>query len=866
MKCVVGWLLACGMTAGQGWAAVAAPAPVQPVGEWIQQLGDDRYQTREEATRKLWEIGEPALPSLREAEKSRDPEVVKRASELIGNIEVGARPDSERELLDLIAQFRTGNEMQKTNVLSKLRKKQAWGVMLKLYSLEQDGAVRGSLLRSMTGVASQAAREAILAGKEAEALKLLKLAPRDDDSLMALAVYHRVFGTLKKELAAASEFDPAWKVALLRAAGRIGEAQSVAKKGGLNELADGLAVIEGDPVPWMMQTRGARRNAEAQDAYLRLAVARWQGQAQDREAADMLARALRDTDRYNSMSACAAYFLLGDVATAEAAYRKFDATRAFQYFDAKERFEDALRMMGLEPEQPDYGTWFARQLQSEDVDVLSESAPKVLAMIVFLERRGMHKEIEEFADPCLLQVAKGHADEFLEWLTMLNQPGMATPALETVRRLARKHAGDDKEKWGTVVSTLYQEGRDQGAWWEWLQKHAEELTPAQRFDVMTELFHPDDTSGELREKILARAWKIVDQQKADEESKELQMLTNLAADTKDAEVGLRAWDAWKKRPVEKQRLLDIHGVLEVAGRWDEAADFALKMLEKNPGETDWIVKAAACLRRAGRDAQAQEKELLLEKMAIGAPLVNLRIAAHYAVHGDVVRACQWNERALYESKPGQYVWQLSLLQQVDNWTERGEWLRAASACEAICAMYSTRDAQELAPAARLQMRLQADLCRALAMAPQNRDGALKILRQCHQAHLSDGSLADEFFPALRQTGFAAEQEVMFEESWKEVQGLIRRFPACENNYNTAAWMASRAGHRLDEAEALLRLALKKSPHRPAYLDTMAELYYARGQRKQALEWSAQSLRFALQDPQLWRQNARFRGAGLTFKK
>jgi hypothetical protein len=53
----------------------------------IEQLGDRAYSTREEASRALSEIGEPALEALRRARTSTDPEVRRRATLLVRRIE-----------------------------------------------------------------------------------------------------------------------------------------------------------------------------------------------------------------------------------------------------------------------------------------------------------------------------------------------------------------------------------------------------------------------------------------------------------------------------------------------------------------------------------------------------------------------------------------------------------------------------------------------------------------------------------------------------------------------------------------------------------------------------------------------------------
>jgi len=64
----------------------SAPKPAD-VGRLLGQLGSDSYPEREAASRALEAIGEPALPSLRQARRSNDPEVQRRAAGLVEAIE-----------------------------------------------------------------------------------------------------------------------------------------------------------------------------------------------------------------------------------------------------------------------------------------------------------------------------------------------------------------------------------------------------------------------------------------------------------------------------------------------------------------------------------------------------------------------------------------------------------------------------------------------------------------------------------------------------------------------------------------------------------------------------------------------------------
>lgn len=68
-------------------ALLAIPARGGEIEDLVKALGDDDYQVRERAAQRLTEIGEPAVPALREATGSADAEVRAKASRALSCIE-----------------------------------------------------------------------------------------------------------------------------------------------------------------------------------------------------------------------------------------------------------------------------------------------------------------------------------------------------------------------------------------------------------------------------------------------------------------------------------------------------------------------------------------------------------------------------------------------------------------------------------------------------------------------------------------------------------------------------------------------------------------------------------------------------------
>lgn len=71
-----------------GVAAAGAQEPsAKKADDWIRLLGSPRYQDRERASRELDSLGDAAFPTLKEVARSAEPEVRKRAEDLLQKIE-----------------------------------------------------------------------------------------------------------------------------------------------------------------------------------------------------------------------------------------------------------------------------------------------------------------------------------------------------------------------------------------------------------------------------------------------------------------------------------------------------------------------------------------------------------------------------------------------------------------------------------------------------------------------------------------------------------------------------------------------------------------------------------------------------------
>jgi tetratricopeptide (TPR) repeat protein len=362
---------------------------------------------------------------------------------------------------------------------------------------------------------------------------------------------------------------------------------------------------------------------------------------------------------------------------------------------------------------------------------------------------------------------------------------------------------------------------------------------------------------------MERIWKALEKTDLSQRQTGLERIAELAAETGDVSTYLKAWDQLSPEGRDKVfwGLQIVH--LTAADRWNDAAEVILNQIKtiteaKQEPTADLHAYAAATLRAADRAQEAARHDCWADQLALGNPAISLRVGNGYAFGRDYQRAAEWWKRAAMQADLDSEEFIQAIQLHATVLLEQGAWLEAASVSEIIAAIHAGNEYLLASQFPLMRQRLQADTARALARLPHERAKSLAILARCHRIFASDGSLADFFFPALRKVGLVKEHDAWFLESWKKMEHIIALYPDCDNSRNTAAWFAARAMRKLDSAERHARKALETSPRQSAYLDTMAEIHFARGHRDKALKWSRLAVNYMPEDVLLRRQHERFR--------
>lgn len=876
------WVGAVGLlfaAAGQPGGGTADPGSAQAkqAEQWILELADEQYPTREAASRHLWELGKAALPWLDQAVESADPERAIRATEVRERILMGITPKTDPVIMTWIEQYANAPLQRKLALMAKLRGKQAWKPMLRLYAAETNPEALEKLLPAIQGVPLRAARESLLAGQPDEARALLELAPNRWENLLALAEFHRSHGSLAEQREAAKSLkgiNPTqWRTALAVSADDLNAVRVEAEACGMSQLAALAPALQGNPLPWFRFARTEDDATAVSEAYHHAANSRWKSPAEPN--ADGLRTLRRMTERPGSNDpsevACAA-FLIGEHTAAERGLIRSSPLMGFKYLEMLERVPEAYQTLGLDPDAGISADWVAETIKEasnpdvEDQHEAQTNSLKFIVMAGFLERRGLQEQaLQAFQKP-LLDLAATKENVFIDLLDELFGGRTALDgAPHTALRIAAAWAGDNPKRWDEIaVAALGDDDRSRD-WWRLFGKIAPAEPAAARLEGLLALHQFGADPNRLREKWIKRVLAHLVQAEPKQRVDGLLRLRDLLVASGDLPT-LREVDRLTMQFCRIELAWGVRMMMCTAdGRWQQLAELLQQVMDSGPSQgmfsrPDLHAYAAAAWRRAGREAEARKHDVWADKLCLGDASTAQRIGYAYALAHDDQRAAVWWRRALLFANqqlndivtPAE---QNPLRSYCDVLLEQRRWLELAALQEVQASCLLRGNASDN-PLEFTRIRLIADLARALSLPANQRTAAVALLSRCHRDHLMDGTLADVFFPAIRDT-FAAEHDQWFEETWQAIQTVIRRYPESDNTLNTAAWLAARACRRLPEARGLLDRALALRPRQAAYLDTYAEVEFAAGNRAKAVAWSVEAVNQRPNDAQLRRQKFRF---------
>lgn len=828
----------------EGGVEAAAVAEVLDPAELVRDLADEAFRVREAAQADLWALGDAGVAALEEGVKSDDPERSYRSRVLLRRIVTGIGPGTPEVVVELVERYFRGAAETKRQVLEKLREERAFSQVLRLYRFETDPAVREECAEVVEQVVVPAVSMELAKNDIPAAESLLRLAPPTDENLRRRAALSRQLGKLDEELQAVLEGkDDPLRLALLRAKGDVPEALALAEKLGREDVAAGLALLQGDPVPYFNWYAGQGNTMAIFRLNADLARDRWVGD--ERSAARiskiMLERAGEGAEE--ERIAMLSLLLNGYLDEAMVVWEKNPDYREFAYshYETVELPEKAIEVFGYKGSAEEKKKWRSEKMEGlrGSWDESDEPLNALLTVAGFLVTRGEEEEGYEIArEVGKLVVKQGGQEEWLEYLDFLGRK----PAL-VFTELAFVVAADSLKPDAAdadvvqILNTLFLELEVPRRWWDRLKKK-EGLSASERLLFLAGIYgyvylEPEkldpflaevhaqaaDAAGAERRELLS---DLLEPASRRDDAKEVLELLVLLADID----GLDPW----------ANALGLYaGYL---GDWDLAVKAWESNLKQSPYSYRSIAKLGAAYLQVGKLEKAVEQYRKADLFALDEADKLAELAEAVYTMGDESKAEEHLRRIILTSPPRSSQW-LAATAEYSSYQKRAEQWRVAAAFAEIDTLYDIRDRSTYSvPVFYLRKRFEADLLRGLALHGEGKvDEAKALFDRCFHMLNGDGLLADDFFPLLRKVGLTEEHDRYFEAAYERIQESIKSYPKTHNSYNSAAWLASRAVRKLDEAQVMAETALSMRPRQAAYLDTMAEVWFAKRDREKAVEWS-----------------------------
>jgi hypothetical protein len=528
-----------------------------------------------------------------------------------------------------------------------------------------------------------------------------------------------------------------------------------------------------------------------------------------------------DDESWHSLSML---YALGFTDRADPLFARLSPLMAASFFETTERIDLALEAFGLDPQNPDYAALIRRDFDKflDDPRQADAEASRLFALAGFLESRGRGDLLLDHYLAPLQALGQRDAEEFIEALGELFSAFMRFPVATPVVPAVVAFAGEDAGRWQMVLATMFGETELASEVWESLARFSPGISPKLRLELMMGLFGRVPGHSET-----CQAWWDWMEKQAD------------AADGVDAQARYRSMLALAVVNTDAERFVKIAEQARRAGqnlgelegeyefqqfemwcfaalhRWDRVADYWQQKTSVAPTSPVIAAYAAGASRQAGLTEQADALDRRVEVLALGASRTMREIGRAYAAMGWPSRARTWWRRSIAATvgSDEQLIVTVFLLYEEAKFA--ADWSLAAAMGEAMSLFLIMRGDTQENPMPLARARHEIEMARALAMLDTDRVAALRKLSELRGATLSDGSMADYFFPALRRAKLTKLHDEWFEETWTFYQGVLRRFPKSHNTMNTAAWTASRASRRLDEAAALVERALELAPGQAA---------------------------------------------------
>ncbi|HVK81801.1 MAG TPA: hypothetical protein VM915_14440 [Verrucomicrobiae bacterium] len=824
------------------------PAPTSAeVAATIARLGDERFSTRELATEQLWQWGDAAEPALQAALKHADPEIRIRAKSVLDRFNLGLYADTPPDSAAAIRQYRSGQQAQKIAAIERLKSLQDWRTLMRLQRTEADVGVRNQITMALRGDLLKRVAAQIETGDLAAAEALLRSDPAAGDSLAhtQLATLYLLRGDLKERITELETelrdvaSDPRQRLLL-----NLYDADK--NYASANELRVKLSGKNLPPlINAAVQQHDWKQAAEHFDTMLattpvhnfdQLAYSSmYHRLAGNGKAADEKLAALRKVATPQQ-----AWFLLEILLLHERLDEALEGlkttrpTMAFEIYCMRHEFEKAFAIADVRVGRTYDEAWFDA-LPAGDIAAADPEQQVNRRHILALQAAYFLHQLGEKKD----------AEAIFLLLRGLDRPGSVNSARWRRGELCRiqlrlgldDEAFRDAEEYaagkadaGIVTILFARQGPIAGQWFQILAAQLPGESVSDHLTKVRLLIRPSraQKKDESWRALVDAALASLPEEKAAPRFQRVEVIAEaylahgqrqaaidlLSRDNLNSLLYLRGGDLLRE---DKQYAAasTVYGKIGSTEIHRAIGLYLQGVCEGELGNADssQLLKQRAVLLSADNSART----LLFNGMA------TRRLTKEAAYLRDLWTRTSPELNATLAKEYGDAAADSDPALAADQWDSVLVRLTSTSAS-------LTEDAGYIVLTHAIhRARLKA------AIAAGKKDDFQRELDACLRLLPQAWEMIDDIVPKMDAAGWKAEADALFDEQYARLTALAKKHPSSPRLSNAVAWISASCHRHLDEALVQAEHTMQLAPDNPSYLDTLAEVHFARGNIDKAIE-------------------------------
>ena len=809
-----------------------APQPVatpEQIARWVEQLGDKDFDKRQEASKRLWEAGEPAEKPLEAAAKGDDAEVRRRATQILDKFRWGIYPDTPKRVGELIGRYQAADGPVKTELVRQLFDEGVPGcrALAKIATAESDANLRAQILRLLGSNLPRLMPVALMDNKFDLVERLLDMGMQTDDlaktNLSHYCAYWMFRGKLDeriKELSDKKDRKPLESELLAylhRAKGDLRTAQAVAEQANLAELTDRLLFELAD---WKAL---AKRDLTTPDPVEKLGYrAAYCRLAGDPAACDEVLGAFRKR-----------------VEAAPPAERSVQSFYLAKALFLNDRPADGVRQLA---DSGHYALAFeilCVQFKYPEAFALVEKARKEnhkdLPLLEILEARQRYTLGEK--DKALALFA-GRAAEIKQG----NEFGWFEDLIDGEYRVGLKdqafdHAakvlaiGADAGWRGRLFAKLFP-GRGEHAetWWEILQQRTPTAGVADTLSQLRDLFEGKRSPKEVAA-LIEEARGLVKNVKAGEAGRGWLALADAARQAKLGQVER----ACLEQGGSVAALVRLGDLFAEKRDWPAAAKAYRAAWDKLPAQPLPLFLAGQTLIQAGEKEQGAKLAEQAHWVLLGDERARNDFAIALTRRGFGEDARRENELTMRLGQAGSYCAGDAERRLALEVLGKKDYVKAAAGQEHTILRCLKTYVYFIQSPAYVGVPTVPHRWRARGLLDAGKvEEAIKEIAYCRTALPGDVDLAILLVPELERRGRKTEADELFADTAAVYAKISADYPKCAWAHNSIAWLSVCCGRDLDKALEHATKAVELNPDSAGHHDTLAEIYFQLGKKDKAL--------------------------------